>query len=48
MSKQVIESFSPEDTFAFGVELGKKCKPGDILTLWRSWGWKNVIFKRTW
>lgn len=26
MSKQVIESFSPEDTFAFGVELGKKCK----------------------
>ena len=33
MSKQVIESFSPEDTFAFGVELGQKCKPGDILTL---------------
>ncbi len=46
MSKQVIESFSPEDTFAFGVELGKKCKPGDILTLHGDLGVGKTLFSK--
>ena len=46
MSKQVIESFSPEDAFAFGVELGKKCKPGDILTLHGDLGVGKTLFSK--
>ncbi len=30
---QVIETFSPEDTFRLGVSLGERAKPGEVYTL---------------
>lgn len=46
MSKKIIESFSPEDTFAFGAELGEKCNPGDILTLHGDLGVGKTLFSK--
>lgn len=46
MSKKIIESFSPEDTFAFGVTLGEQCKPGDILTLHGDLGVGKTLFSK--
>lgn len=31
--KQMIESFSPEETLALGERLGKEAKPGEVYTL---------------
>lgn len=31
--KQIVESFSPEETFALGEQLGRECQPGQIYTL---------------
>ncbi len=31
--KQIIESFSPEETLALGERLGKEAKPGEVYTL---------------
>ncbi len=30
---QMIETFSPEETFAFGQALGKQAQPGEVYTL---------------
>ncbi len=30
---QMIETFSPEETFAFGQTLGKQAQPGEVYTL---------------
>ena len=30
---QMIETFSPEETFAFGQALGKQAQPGEVCTL---------------
>lgn len=41
---QVIESFSPEDTYALGKQMGEKAKPGQIFTLTGDLGTGKTIF----
>ena len=33
MKTEQIESFSPEDTFAFGEQIGRQAVPGQVYTL---------------
>lgn len=46
MSSQVLESFSPEDTFALGVSIGQKCRPGDVLILNGDLGVGKTLFSK--
>lgn len=39
-----FESNSPEETFEFGKEMGKKAKPGDIITLSGDLGVGKTVF----
>lgn len=40
----VIETFSAEETFAFGEQIGKKAKPGMICTLLGDLGTGKTVF----
>lgn len=40
----MIESFSPEDTYALGKQMGEKAKPGQIFTLTGDLGTGKTIF----
>ena len=42
--KKIIESFSPEETFALGEEIGKHAQPGDIYTLNGDLGVGKTVF----
>ncbi len=42
--KQVYESFSPEETFALGKELGQACQPGQVYTLLGDLGVGKTLF----
>ena len=33
LSETIIETFSPEETFALGEKLGREAKPGEVYTL---------------
>lgn len=46
MSSQVLESFSPEETFDLGVSIGQKCKAGDILILNGDLGVGKTLFSK--
>lgn len=41
---KVLESFSPEETFAMGEAVGKKAQPGDIYTLNGDLGVGKTVF----
>ena len=40
----IIESFSPEETFAVGLRIGKECKPGQVYTLIGDLGVGKTVF----
>lgn len=40
----IIESFSPEETFAVGMRIGKECKPGQVYTLIGDLGVGKTVF----
>lgn len=41
---QIIESFSPEDTYALGKKTGEKAKPGQVYTLTGDLGTGKTVF----
>lgn len=44
MKTEQIESFSPEDTFAFGEQLGRQAVPGQVYTLIGDLGVGKTVF----
>ena len=44
MSSIVWDSFSPEDTFAIGEQLGREAKPGEVYTLIGDLGVGKTVF----
>lgn len=44
MKEQVIESFSPEETFAVGKRIGENAQPGQIYTLTGDLGVGKTVF----
>lgn len=44
MKEQIIESFSPEETFAIGKKLGENAQPGQIYTLTGDLGVGKTVF----
>lgn len=44
MIETVFESFSPEDTFAFGEKIGKEATPGQLFTLIGDLGVGKTVF----
>lgn len=40
----VMESFSPEETFAIGEKLGEACRPGEVYTLTGDLGTGKTVF----
>ena len=40
----VIETYSPEETFAFGKKIGENAKPGDVYTLIGDLGVGKTVF----
>jgi tRNA threonylcarbamoyladenosine biosynthesis protein TsaE len=40
----IIETFSPEETWAFGEKIGREAKPGDVLTLVGDLGVGKTVF----
>ncbi len=41
---EVIESNSPEETYAFGERIGRECKPGEVYTLIGDLGVGKTVF----
>lgn len=41
---EIIETFSPEETFAFGEKIGRKAKPGQVYTLIGDLGVGKTVF----
>lgn len=39
-----IETFSPEETYAFGQKMGREAKPGDVFTLIGDLGVGKTVF----
>lgn len=46
MAVEIIETYSPEETFAIGVKIGSTAKPGDIYTLSGDLGAGKTIFTK--
>ncbi len=44
MKTEQIESFSPEDTFAFGEQIGRQAVPGQVYTLIGDLGVGKTVF----
>ncbi len=44
MAIKVIESFSPQDTFSVGEQIGKEAKPGQVYTLIGDLGVGKTVF----
>lgn len=42
--KEVIETFSPEETFALGERMGRECTGGDVFTLIGDLGVGKTVF----
>jgi tRNA threonylcarbamoyladenosine biosynthesis protein TsaE len=40
----IIETFSPEETWAFGEKIGREAEPGDVLTLVGDLGVGKTVF----
>ena len=43
MREEIIETFSPEETFDIGVRLGREAKPGDVITLYADMGCGKTV-----
>ncbi len=41
---EVIETFSPKETFALGERIGKECRPGQVYTLIGDLGVGKTVF----
>ena len=39
-----VDSYSAEETFAFGMEIGEKASPGDVYTLLGDLGVGKTVF----
>lgn len=44
MAIKVIESYSPQETFAVGVQIGREAKPGQVYTLIGDLGVGKTVF----
>lgn len=44
MAKKVIESYSPQETFAVGQQIGKEARPGQVYTLIGDLGVGKTVF----
>ena len=44
----IKETFSPEETFAFGKWIGEKALPGQVYTLVGDLGVGKTVFTREW
>ena len=43
MREEIIETFSPEETFDIGVRLGQEAKAGDVITLYADLGCGKTV-----
>lgn len=43
MREEIIETFSPEETFDIGVRLGQNAEPGDVITLYADMGCGKTV-----
>ena len=46
MECRVYQSYSAEDTFSFGVQIGESCQPGDIFLLNGDLGVGKTVFSK--
>jgi len=46
MECRVYQSYSAEDTFSFGVQIGESCQPGDIILLNGDLGVGKTVFSK--
>lgn len=44
----VVETFSPEETFAFGRKIGQESAPGTVITLTGDLGTGKTVFTQEW
>ncbi len=45
-TKEIIESFSEEETFQFGMQIGKKAQKGDVFALLGDLGVGKTVFTK--
>ena len=43
MSEEIIETFSPEETFDIRIRLGQNAEPGDVITLYADMGCGKTV-----